>query len=536
MNRIGGHWALAVLWLVVLAVALGVRPLLPVDETRYVSVAWEMWQRDDFLVPYLNGEPYSHKPPLLFWLIHAGWALFGVNEWWPRLVAPLVSLVDLALAVQLARLLWPQDRLAAQLVPWLLFGTFVWTVFFTLVQFDLLLVAAVLLGMIGLVGSWQGRPWGWPVFALAIGVGALIKGPVILLHLLPVALLTPWWARQHRPVSWWRWYAGLLTALMVGASLGLAWAWPAAQAGGEAYREAIFWGQHAGRMDARADHAQPWWWYVVILPLMLLPWVLWPHLWRALRQLSRDDTWRLCLAWVLPVLLLFSLVGGKQGKYLLPLFPALALLAARGLSQWRGADRERLWGAGLFALAAGLLLLAGPWLPMQVHWLARLETSWGGLLVLAAVLLWRRPVEGVTGAVLTTALVSVLMAILLHLSVLRAMAPAYDLADLSQKVARIQRQGGVVAVNDPYHGELQFLGRLRKPLGPQLRCPEFEPWVAAQEQPYMLFYQKRPQPWRPGVIHTQPYRTGTLTLWDAAALLRHLDLASASCNAGLYPL
>jgi 4-amino-4-deoxy-L-arabinose transferase-like glycosyltransferase len=104
--------ALLALWGLLLAVALEVRPLLPVNETRYVGVAWEMWLRGDFLVPYLNGEPYSHKPPLLFWLIQAGWAVFGVNEWWPRLVAPLVSLLVMALAVHLARLLWPGDRRA----------------------------------------------------------------------------------------------------------------------------------------------------------------------------------------------------------------------------------------------------------------------------------------------------------------------------------------------------------------------------------------------------------------------------------------
>ena len=62
------------------ALQLWLRPLLPVDETRYLAVAWEMWWRGDFLLPWLNGEPYSHKPPLLFWLIHALWALFGVSE------------------------------------------------------------------------------------------------------------------------------------------------------------------------------------------------------------------------------------------------------------------------------------------------------------------------------------------------------------------------------------------------------------------------------------------------------------------------
>jgi len=62
-----------------MATALSTRTYFPIDETRYVGVAWEMWLRGDFLVPHLNGEPYSHKPPLLFWLFQAGWWLFGVT-------------------------------------------------------------------------------------------------------------------------------------------------------------------------------------------------------------------------------------------------------------------------------------------------------------------------------------------------------------------------------------------------------------------------------------------------------------------------
>src|SRR3569832_988308 len=80
------------LWLLLVAISLYGRSFVPIDETRYVTVAWEMWLRGDFLVPYLNGEPYSHKPPLLFWLIQLGWKIFGVNDWWPRLMPSLFSL------------------------------------------------------------------------------------------------------------------------------------------------------------------------------------------------------------------------------------------------------------------------------------------------------------------------------------------------------------------------------------------------------------------------------------------------------------
>ncbi|MBU1664609.1 MAG: glycosyltransferase family 39 protein, partial [Gammaproteobacteria bacterium] len=83
-------------WLTLLVlVSFASRSYIPIHETRYLAAAWEMWLRGDFLVPYMNGETYSHKPPLLFWLIHAGWLITGVNDWWPRLITPLLALACL---------------------------------------------------------------------------------------------------------------------------------------------------------------------------------------------------------------------------------------------------------------------------------------------------------------------------------------------------------------------------------------------------------------------------------------------------------
>jgi len=133
--------ALAAALVALLAAAAMARPFLPVDETRYLAVAWEMWQRDSPLVPYLNGEPYPHKPPLLFWLLHAGWFLFGIHDLWARVVPLLGALASLALVAALARALWPQRPAVAAAAPLALAPMPLWTYFTGAVMFDMLLAA-----------------------------------------------------------------------------------------------------------------------------------------------------------------------------------------------------------------------------------------------------------------------------------------------------------------------------------------------------------------------------------------------------------
>ena len=149
-------WLWGGLWLVLMSGAFLFRPILPVDETRYLSVAWEMWLRDDYLVPHLNGATYSHKPPLLFWLINAGWGIFGVSDWWPRLVAPTFGLGCLYLTARLGKRLWP-DHPIYLMTPFLLVGTFYWVIYTTLTMFDLIMCFWTLLGLHGLLDVLNGK-------------------------------------------------------------------------------------------------------------------------------------------------------------------------------------------------------------------------------------------------------------------------------------------------------------------------------------------------------------------------------------------
>ncbi|WP_164999623.1 ArnT family glycosyltransferase [Salinicola tamaricis] len=118
---------IALLWLLAVTSALS-RSFLPIDETRYVSVAWEMWHTHSFWVPHMNGETYADKPPLLFWLIHAGWAIFGVNEWWPKLIGPLASLLALGQLYRIARQLG-YAQTSASLAPLALMAMLMWKLY-----------------------------------------------------------------------------------------------------------------------------------------------------------------------------------------------------------------------------------------------------------------------------------------------------------------------------------------------------------------------------------------------------------------------
>jgi len=508
------------LWLALLLFTLLSRPLLPVDETRYVAVAWEMWQRGEFLVPFLNGVPYSHKPPLFFWLIHAGWWLFGVNAWWPPCVGALAALAVLFLTAGLARRMWPADDMTARRVPWVLFSGVFWAAVYSWVQIDMLLVLACVLGVIGLFEAARGKRGGWLLTGVAIGLGVLAKGPVILVFVLPPALLGPLWIEPHSRRSWLSWYGGVAVSTFIGAVIGLGWALPAAQAGGEVYREALLWGQTVGRLSHSFAHAHPWWWYLPWLPLLLSPWLLLPWLWSPLAAVMRtpDAGARLCLCWLLPGLVLLSFISGKQAKYLLPLLPAVALLVTRALSRLPGprlAPRPWLLAATVFL--AGVALALAPFYPGIAPWLADLHPAWGaGIMLIAGALVLPGPWR-TTDYPLVMALLSVSMLGLFQAGVFCAGLPSYDVRQVSRLIGTAQAAGHPVANLGTYHGQFHFYGRLTRPV---ITLPEGAAVSWGRDHPdgLLVTYDDHGRLDFPDAIYQQPYRGGSLAVWKGSVV------------------
>lgn len=516
------------IWLALVVVGLSCRPLTPVDETRALTVAWEMWREGNLLVPHLNGEAYSHKPPLLQWCVHLSWLLFGVNEWSARLVAPLFALGNLALTAKLARRLWPGDEASARLAPLILLASPVWALWTSLSLYDMLVTFFTLLGLLGIVRAAQGETlagWGWA--ALGVAGGVLSKGPAILIMILPPALFAPWWL-ESRP-GWRSWYGPLLGAVLAGAVLALAWAVPAGFAGGDEYRKAIFWGQSAGRISNSFAHKLPFWWYLQWLPLLWLPWTAWPPLWRSLKGAWQDPGLRFCAVQALFVLLVFSAISGKRIHYLLPVFPAAALFAARALSRARPAPARRdLLPFGLLLALAGSALLLAPRLGLDgggeladIALLTPAAAKWALLGLGLGLLLWR-PASAEGGA-RTLALAMLGAMLTAHLAFRLAAWQYYDMRPFAERLAALQKQGAPIAHWQEYHGDFNFLGRLEKPLAEIDTAQGLADWMQAHRDGYLVAVRQSAAG-EDGSEFAQFYRGGRrVVLWPVAGLLGRPD-------------
>lgn len=523
------------IWAILIAVSLYTRPLLPVDETRYAAVAWEMWSRNDFLVPHLNGESYSHKPPLLFWLIALSWKLFGVNEVSLRLISPLFALAALYLSARTARVLWPDRNRTAELAPLLLLGSLVWMVYSTLTMFDMMLAFFVVLGIFSLAklgGSPRSIRY-WILLGIAIGGGILSKGPVVLLHLLPIALLAPWWLTEKPSgFHWPQWYGRLFFSFALGALIALGWAVPAGYSGGEAYRNAIFLGQTSGRLVESFAHQYPWWWYLQVLPLILLPWLLVKPLWTGLKKLTLQDRGvRFCTAWIVPVFLAFSLVSGKRIHYLLPLIPAFILIAARAAdeaAEEKGWDRALRLIVSIYA-ALGLVLACLPWLNDKFHWtedLSSLSPVWGLLLLASTILLRLSKADTAAQSVFHTAVASASALIFVSCGFFSLKARSFDTTEAAQKISGLMAEQKEIAYyGSKYHGQYHFSGRLNRPIPVISRYPDLYRWAQGHPGAYIIVdYRETDALPKTIFSYSYPFKSHKIGMMSAKALLENPDL------------
>ena len=319
---------------------LGGHDLWAPDEPRYGEVAREMLIDGSWIVPKLNDEVYDHKPPLLFWLIAlASLPVGAITEFTARLPSVISALITVWLTISLGRRFFGEPTgLLAGLI--LCTSVMFWDKA-RWVQIDALLCCLIWSALVLFVrfraGELSGRLAG-RLFWLFLALAALAKGPVGFLLPLLVALITLVWDRE---IKRWRDFAPIsgpgVFILVCGAWIAAAEIW-----GPEGYSVLASLKTHfLDRGMKGLHHLNPWWYYLERLPLSILPWAgLLPGAfylaWR--RRVNGAD--RFVLVASLLILLFFSVSAEKRDLYVLPAFPALALLMASLVTSLSGMRNE----------------------------------------------------------------------------------------------------------------------------------------------------------------------------------------------------
>lgn len=367
------RWAAACLFLVVYLLPLGWRPLLLPDEFRYAEIPREMLASGDWVVPRLDGLLYFEKPALGYWLIAGSQALAGPNRFAVRLpsalAAGLAALVTglairrgggppgtaapLAMLVFLSSLLPIVVGTTAVLdMPLTLFVTGTLVAFFLATASPPRSRRELLL--LSLAGVCCGLAF-WTKGFLALALPVLVAGVYLL------------WQRRWRDIPRLAWAPALAAA-----AVAAPWSLAVHRRAPDFWRY-FFWQEHVERFfgDNPAQHPEPWWFFLALTPLALLPWTfLLPAAVRGHRgrEGARLDLARYCITWIAAAYLFFSLSSGKLATYILPALPPIAILLALGLAKIGERPQRRLErgvvlvGAVIFGLAAvGLAVyLSGP--------------------------------------------------------------------------------------------------------------------------------------------------------------------------------
>ncbi len=355
-------------WLLALAAALiwfaglDARRLQHPDEGRYAEIAREMAVSGDFVTPRLNDLKYFEKPPLQYWVGALAFKAFGVTEWTARLPAALAGfLAVLVVGWTGARLAGPTTGAYAAFA---LLGC-VWHAGLShILTLDAVLSFWLTLALCGfLLAQRDGlsaatqRHWMWIAYAAAAGA-TLSKGLVALA--IPGATLVLYSLVTRDGGPWRRLHAGSGTLLYL--ALTAPWFVLVARANPEFLRF-FFIHEHLDRfLGDSHNRTGEWWYFVPWFVLGIMPWLLvWmvtlPRSWRDAAVAANGFAWaRFCIVWAAFIFVFFSMSGSKLPSYILPMFPALALVV--GYEMTRLSTRALAWIALPLAVGASALFVA----------------------------------------------------------------------------------------------------------------------------------------------------------------------------------
>lgn len=352
---------LALVGLLLFLPFVGSRDLWNPNEPIYGQAVREMRVAGEWVLPSVNGEAFAEKPILYFWLARVAVALLGEHETALRLPSVLAGIGSM-IAVYLLGF-EGGGRRRARIASVLFVTTYaVWWNART-IQMDLLLTAATAWALLFAYRTMRGTigPWhGWAATGIFTGLGVLSKGPAALIAIgAPLMLWSLAGGRWRQLLSPPAVVGGLIAIAVPAPWLMALWA----RDGGASVQELMF-RQAVTRALDPWDHVKPAWYYLREFWMDMAPWSLSVPL--AFRLPDRDDAERsldrFACVWIVAIVAGFSISASKRSPYILPVAPAVAILAAAVVDRWlagrlsRGRERALL---GLTVAFGGLLALGG---------------------------------------------------------------------------------------------------------------------------------------------------------------------------------
>ena len=358
------------------------------DEPRYAQVAREMMQRHDWVTPTLWGKPWLEKPPLYYWMAEIAYkAAGGVHDWAARLPSVVLTALMVFFIYFWARRFYRGMELDAALIT---AASAAVIGFSRAASMDMPLTATFTAAMLSWFAWYARRNRLWLLaFYFFLALGMLAKGPVAVFLAGVILAIFIALRREWRLLLGTLWLPGPLLFLIV----ALPW-YIAVQRANPDFFRLFFLQQNLARYTSDLyRHSQPFWYYLPVALLGLVPWVAFVVL--AVVDAIRD--WRYSLdqppgeadlptflvIWFLFPILFFSFSRSKLPGYILPSIPAATLLLAHFIRRReRDGDKPPVWLILLHGLISAALLIAAFIVPFKLLHLP-LPTS---VLVIASLL------------------------------------------------------------------------------------------------------------------------------------------------------
>lgn len=307
--------------------------LIGADEPRYAQVAREMLQRRDWVTPTLGGHAWLEKPPLYYWQAMIAYGLLGVSD----TAARIPSAMDATFLVIAVYLFFRKFRPSVEVDAALITASCAGIIGYArAASMDMPLTSAFAMGML----AW----WAWresekriylAVFYLCMALGMLAKGPVAPFLAALIIVVYSIAVRQARLIAKALWLPGILLCLAV----ALPWYIAVQIRNPQFFREFILEHNLARFSTNLYHHPEPFWYFVPVLLLALVPWIVFViaafantiRVW--LTECSPEPDLQLefrifACCWLIVPLAFFSISQSKLPGYILPVVPAGAVLLA----------------------------------------------------------------------------------------------------------------------------------------------------------------------------------------------------------------